>query len=485
MLVAVALAPALQPEGALQPSATVGGKDPIAAPSGRWTLQPGELNCYDGHGAPGASGSPHAESIAVDDCKKACLSAPDCQAVVVKFESPPELRAWSNLVTCYLRGEVRPKDCTRGSTGYELYTLETEPISSPPSSPPSSPSPPSLPKTDPGQPDCLAPETCDIIRHSSIYPQWSLVSTRGWIAGKDDEPRAETSLIAGEPMRAQTLPADGVAASGTLVCYSGLLADDQAGQLERQLKLVRGLRRASGTGAIFIAMSTAGTESIGTEATSALQDEPGVEMVVVSNRLHENQLNVNDSWVHPQFMGMRHCGIIARKLEEQRGVPLSYAVRMRYDLNMHFESVPLWPIWSSHEADLLAFGKSNRCAEMSCLPQDVFFVARRSTAIATWAGRGACQACTDGSVACTFEGDYWATTTFATHDIRDHFEATAFSPWFQKGANMFTIWACATPPCDMHELACSEKEWCLEDAGTFRNMTCADMGWCDKYILVV
>jgi hypothetical protein len=493
LVAALAVPPALLPEGVLQPSVTpsssVGGKDPIGAPSGRWTLQPGELNCYDGHGAPGASGSPHAESIAVDECKKACLSASGCQAVVVKFESPPELRAWSNLVTCYLRGDVRPRDCHTGSTGYELYTLETGPIPSPPSSPPSSPSPPSLPTTDPGQPDCLAPETCDIIRHSSIYPQWSLVSTRGWAAGKDDEPRAETgntrlatapqAHAAGEPLRAQALAAD---ASGTLVCYSGLLADDQPGQLERQLKLVRGLRRASGTGGIFIAMSTAGTESVGAEATSTLQDEPGVEMVVVSNRLHEHQLNVNGSWVHPQFMGVRHCGIIARKLEEQRGVPFSYAVRIRYDLNMHFESVPLWPIWSSREADLLAFGKSNRCAEMSCLPQDVFFVARRSDAIATWAGRGVRQACTDGSVACAFEGEYWAPNAFATHDFRDQFEATVFSPWFQKGASMFTIWACATPPCDMHELACSEKEWCLEDAGTFRNMTCADMGWCDKYL---
>ena len=368
-----------------------------------------------------------------------------------------------------------------GSAGYERYTLEADPLPSPRSPP----SPPALPRTDPRQPDCLAPETCDIIRHHSSYPQWSLVSTRGWIAGQDGEPRGETGSTrlaiapqahaAGEPPHAQAL------ASGTLVCYSGLLADDQAGQLERQLKFIRGLRRASGTGGIFVAMSTAGTESVGAEATSALQDEPGVEMVVVSSRLHEPQINAEDSWVHPQFMGLRHCGVIARKLEEQRGVPFSYAVRIRYDLNMHFESVPSWPIWSSREADLLAFGKSNRCAEMSCLPQDVFFVARRSAAIATWAGRGARQACADGSVACAFEGEYWAPAiAFATHDFRDQFEAAVFSPWFQKGANMFTILACATPPCDMHALPCSEKQWCLEDAGTYRNMTCADMGWCDK-----
>ena len=489
MLAIGALAPALQPDGALQPSASspssVGGNGPTAAPSGRWTLQPGGLNCYDGHGAPGASGSPHAESITMDECKKSCVTAPGCQAVVANFESSPGMRARSDLVTCYLREEVQPKDCIIGSTGYELYTLENDPPASPP--------PPLPPRTDPGQPDCLLPKMCDTIRHTSIYPQWSLVSTRGWIEGKDDEPGAETGTtrvatasqarVVGEPLRAQMLPANSATASGTLVCYSGLLADDQTGQLERQLKLVRGLRRASGTGGIFIAMSIAGTESVGTEATRALQDEPGVEMVVVSHRLQENRLNVNDSWTHPQFMGMRQCGIIARRLEQQRGAPLSYAVRIRYDLNMHFESVPSWPIWSSYEADLLAFGKSNRCAEMSCVPQDVFFVARRSAAIATWAGRGVRQACTDGSVACAFEGEYWTPNALATHDFRDQFEAAVFSPWFQKGANMFTVWACATPPCQ-HELACSEWSWCLADPGTLyghRNVTCAGMGWCDKH----
>ena len=511
-------------DGALRvfpvPPSSVGGKAPVGAPFGLWTLQPGGLNCYDGHGAAGASADPHANSIALDDCKAACQErqTSGCRSIVVEFEAPSAMRAWSNDVKCYLRGVVQPEDCVHAAANFELYTLDIDLIPTPPMLPPpplppflaSPPSPP--PTTDPGQRDCLAPKLCDTIRHSSIYPQWSLVSTRGWIAGADDEPRASTNstsspactqphVVCSPPQSraVQTLSANSLTASGTFLCYSGLQtgarqsafsADRQTGlvsQLKRQLKLVRALRRAKGTGGIFVAMSMAGTDSFRTEATIALQNEPGVEMVVVANRNHDNHLNANDSWIHPQLLGVRHCGIIARKLEKQRGAPLKFAVRMRYDLNLHFESVPLWPIWFSHEADLLAFGKSNRCTEMSCMPQDVFFVARRNPAVTTWSESGA-QACTDGSVACAFEGEYRASMVFTTRDLRDQFEAALFSPWFHKGASMFTIWQCATPPCSMHELPCSEKGWCLEDAGTVVgprsrtvNETCAGMGWCDKH----
>ena len=112
------LRPALQPDGVpLSPP----------APAGQWTLHPGSLNCYDGHGAPGASGSPHAASITVDECKRACLAASGCQAVVVKFESEPEAPTPSELVRCFLREEVRPNDCVLGSTDFELYTFQKAP----------------------------------------------------------------------------------------------------------------------------------------------------------------------------------------------------------------------------------------------------------------------------------------------------------------------------------------------------------------------
>ena len=117
-----ALRPALQPDGV-----------PLSSP-GQWTLHPGGLNCYDGHGAPGASGSPHAEPVTVDECQRACLVASGCQAVVVnvvKFESKPEAPAQSKkLVSCYLREEVRPEECD-GSTDFELYTLAPDSSPSP------------------------------------------------------------------------------------------------------------------------------------------------------------------------------------------------------------------------------------------------------------------------------------------------------------------------------------------------------------------
>ena len=83
--------------------------DLIVNSSGEWTLQPGSLNCYDDHGAPGASGEPYAMSIPLDECKRACLAASGCQAVVVQLEYPPAMRTSSELVTCFLRDEGNHK----------------------------------------------------------------------------------------------------------------------------------------------------------------------------------------------------------------------------------------------------------------------------------------------------------------------------------------------------------------------------------------
>mgnify|MGYP001472901117 CR=1 FL=1 len=129
-LSALGLQPALQPDSLLESSnrsSAASADPPVVPPSGQWTFHPGDLNCYDGHGAPGASGSPHAVSITVDECKRTCLAASGCQAVVVKFESEPEAPTPSELVRCFLREEVRPNDCVLGSTDFELYTFQKAP----------------------------------------------------------------------------------------------------------------------------------------------------------------------------------------------------------------------------------------------------------------------------------------------------------------------------------------------------------------------
>ena len=122
-VVAVSSQPALQPDGFLQSNSQWGRQ---------WTVQPGGLNCYDGHGATGASAQPNSRSIRLDVCQQECRSLPGCGAVVVKFESSPDRKlaaagkvaaTAAALVDCYLREEVQAEDCVHGSTGSELYIL--------------------------------------------------------------------------------------------------------------------------------------------------------------------------------------------------------------------------------------------------------------------------------------------------------------------------------------------------------------------------
>ena len=138
-LSALGLQPALQPDSLLESSnrsSAAPADPPVVPPSGQWTFHPGDLNCYDGHGAPGASSEAHAESISIDDCKAACVETSGCLAIVVEFEAPPEQRAWSNDVTCYLREVVWMEECVQGVKNYELHTFAPAPSSPPPSSPP-------------------------------------------------------------------------------------------------------------------------------------------------------------------------------------------------------------------------------------------------------------------------------------------------------------------------------------------------------------
>ena len=138
------LPPALQPDSSPESSDRASADpyftDPrVVAPPGQWTFHPGDLNCYDGHGAPGASGDAHAESISIEECKAACLRTSGCLAIVVKFESPPEMRAWSNGVTCYLREQIWVEECDHGAKNYELHTFAPAPLLPPPSPPPPPP----------------------------------------------------------------------------------------------------------------------------------------------------------------------------------------------------------------------------------------------------------------------------------------------------------------------------------------------------------
>ena len=138
------LPPALQPDSSPESSDRASADpyftDPrVVAPPGQWTFHPGDLNCYDGHGAPGASSDAHAESISIEECKAACLKTSGCLAVVVKFESPPEMRAWSNGVTCYLREQIWVEECDHGAKNYELHTFAPAPLLPPPSPPPPPP----------------------------------------------------------------------------------------------------------------------------------------------------------------------------------------------------------------------------------------------------------------------------------------------------------------------------------------------------------
>lgn len=55
---------------------------------GQWTSYEGSLNCFDGHGAPGASDEAQFTAIPLEDCKRACLDTSGCQVIVVKSNLP-------------------------------------------------------------------------------------------------------------------------------------------------------------------------------------------------------------------------------------------------------------------------------------------------------------------------------------------------------------------------------------------------------------
>ena len=85
-----------------------------------WKQHDGSLNCFDGKGAPGASGNASCTEVSLDACQRACVRTPWCHAIVVKLADdhggPRQLEA------CWMREVVEPGECVHGSD-YELFTV--------------------------------------------------------------------------------------------------------------------------------------------------------------------------------------------------------------------------------------------------------------------------------------------------------------------------------------------------------------------------
>ena len=123
---------ASQPGGSLQAAGLV-SEDPAGCMTvsggklacGQWTKHEGNLNCYDGKGAPGASGDSDFTAISLEDCKRACLEdVSGCQAIVVKSQRfSLGISPHGVAVACWLRNEVVPEECVHGSDGYDLFTV--------------------------------------------------------------------------------------------------------------------------------------------------------------------------------------------------------------------------------------------------------------------------------------------------------------------------------------------------------------------------
>jgi len=136
---------ASQPGGSLQAAGLV-SEDPAGCMTvsggklacGQWTKHEGNLNCYDGKGAPGASGDSDFTAISLEDCKRACLEdVSGCQAIVVKSQRfSLGISPHGVAVACWLRNEVVPEECVHGATNYELHTFDLAPLPPPPSPPP-------------------------------------------------------------------------------------------------------------------------------------------------------------------------------------------------------------------------------------------------------------------------------------------------------------------------------------------------------------
>eukprot|EP00472_Partenskyella_glossopodia_P005860 CAMPEP_0197534362 /NCGR_PEP_ID=MMETSP1318-20131121/46880_1 /TAXON_ID=552666 /ORGANISM="Partenskyella glossopodia, Strain RCC365" /LENGTH=418 /DNA_ID=CAMNT_0043091599 /DNA_START=52 /DNA_END=1305 /DNA_ORIENTATION=- len=100
--------------------------------------------------------------------------------------------------------------------------------------------------------------------------------------------------------------------------------------------------------------------------------------------------------LHPEFSGIQNCGHKIVEVEESRGFPFRYAVRMRYDLiyDVGNQNLRYWPIWDpTSVGPVLAFTEYREdhplinahigdekvlYRPVRCEAQDIFFIARYS-----------------------------------------------------------------------------------------------------------
>ena len=97
-----------------------------------WKQHDGSLNCFDGKGAPGASGDASCTEVSLDLCQRACVRTPWCHALVVKLSDDDE--GARQLEACWMREVVEPDQCVHGSD-YELFTIDAHEQPSPSPSP--------------------------------------------------------------------------------------------------------------------------------------------------------------------------------------------------------------------------------------------------------------------------------------------------------------------------------------------------------------
>ena len=207
-------------------------------------------------------------------------------------------------------------------------------------------------------------------------------------------------------------------ASGVCVCYSGLLrgfGGNRSGALDNHARhLLRPLTRLFPDD-VHVAFSTAYDAARGrTEADSSLptrvRDTLRAQAGISGSRvLEERRPDANGSNYMQQlsFVGIAHCGRLIARMAEQRGAPFGFAVRMRYDLLLDPRlgaALPSWPIWEASAASsattpasppvmtlskfvnengtstrgLQLFGCPWQLPVRRCIPQDVFFVVRRT-----------------------------------------------------------------------------------------------------------
>lgn len=316
------------------------------------------------------------------------------------------------------------------------------------------------------------------------------------LAGKALSPAYDTVRFrlpsdAKSPRAAAPRRADGARASGLVLCYSGQLRGFGAptsAVLANHRRFVQALGGVPSLRSARVAIVLAAHNA--TEARALARAHAWDPSARSGLRLDAEatvvQTAPEPALAHPQYAGVAACGRAIRALESA-GSRFAYAVRMRYDVVLDedaVESVPQWPIWAEGGGpQVLALAKQRR--DLRCVPQDVFFVARRldpgdagegaSTGSPRLAlghepaepPRGAEEGDASRSVATFFEGNYSALRRFEpTSDVHDAYEATLFGPALDRGLPLAVVWKPrrnhsrdAAAAASEHYLRCCGKLW--------------------------